>query len=122
MKLIETFFGKITEITEKRTGKTYPETDMRMRHVGRPGLIAVYESEHRAVGKTFIYFFPDDSNSQTQDWLRTAAGDLQVINDEYTLMSKNSTYRFTRDDEALPEERKQLMCLNVGIQPDTQSL
>lgn len=117
MKLIETFFGTLTGITERKTGKSYPETDWRQRYAGRPGMIAVYKSDHQA-GKQYIFFYPDDPNSQMQDWLRTSAGDLQVIKDEYTLMSKNSTYRFGRDDETLPEERKQLMRLNVGIQSD----
>ena len=125
MKLLYTFFGTLAGITEKKVGESYPETDWRMRYVGCPGLIAVYESEHRAVGKTFIYFYPDDSSSQMQDWLRTSAGVLQAADDVYILVTGNSIYKYLRDDDALPEERKLLMYLNFGLQPDnlrTQNL
>lgn len=118
MKLMELFFGTLMGITERKEGRSYPETDWRMRYVGCPGLIAVYESEYRAVGQKFVYFYPDDPDNQMQDWIRTSAGDLHAMDDEYVLMSRNSKYSFKKDDGALPEERKLLMYLNLGMQPD----
>lgn len=119
MKLLNEFFGTLTEITNNKTGEPYPETDWRMRYAGRPGLIAVYASEHRAIGQKFIYFYPDDPNDRMQDWIRTSAGDLQTADDVYVLTTKNSIYKYLRNDKALPEDRKLLMLLNVGMQPDS---
>ena len=89
-----------------------------------PGLIVVYESERKAAGKKFIYFFPDFSDDLdwlAQDWLRTSAGELRVEEETYTITPRNSTYVFVRDDDALPEENKLLLCLNTGITPPAAS-
>ena len=85
------------------------------------GLVAVYESEHKAAGKKFACFFPDMPDQFTQDWLRTSAGELRVEEETYTITTRNSSYVFVRDEEALPGENKVLLFLNTGIVPQPVS-
>ena len=99
----------------------YPETDWRSAYVGPVGLVAVYESEHKAAGKKFACFFPDMPEQFTQDWLRTSAGELRVEEETYTITTRNSSYVFVRDEEALPGENKVLLFLNTGIVPQPVS-
>ena len=123
MKLLFTFFGRLEKCADKDENP-YPETDWRSAYVGMPGLIVVYESERKAAGKKFIYFFPDFSDDLdwlAQDWLRTSSGELRVEEETYTITTRNSTYVFVRDDDALPEENKLLLCLNTGITPPAAS-
>ena len=88
--------------------RQYPETDWRSAYVGPVGLVAVYESEHKAAGKKFACFFPDMPDQFTQDWLRTSAGELRVEEETYTITTRNSSYVFVRDEEALPKATDQL--------------
>ena len=53
----------------------------------------------------------------TQDWLRTSAGELRVEEETYTITTRNSSYVFVRDEEALSGENKLLPFLNTGIVP-----
>ena len=120
MKLLFTFFGRLEKCADK-DGNPYPETDWRSAYVGPTGLVAVYESEHKAAGKKFACFFPDMPDQFTQDWLRTSAGELRVEEETYTITTRNSSYVFVRDEEALPGENKVLLFLNTGIVPQPVS-
>ena len=120
MKLLFTFFGRLEKCADK-DGNPYPETDWRSAYVGPAGLVAVYESEHKAAGKKFACFFPDMPEQFTQDWLRTSAGELRVEEETYTITTRNSSYVFVRDEEALPGENKVLLFLNTGIVPQPVS-
>lgn len=120
MKLLLTFFGRLEKCADK-DGNPYPETDWRGAYVGPAGLVAVYESEHKAAGKKFACFFPDMPDQFTQDWLRTSAGELRVEEETYTITTRNSSYVFVRDEEALPGENKVLLFLNTGIVPQPVS-
>lgn len=120
MKLLFTFFGRLEKCADK-DGNPYPETDWRSAYVGPAGLVAVYESEHKAAGKKFACFFPDMPDQFTQDWLRTSAGELRVEEETYTITTRNSSYVFVRDEEALPGENKVLLFLNTGIVPQPVS-
>ena len=115
MKLLFTFFGRLEKCADKDRNP-YPETDWRSAYVGPVGLVAVYESEHKAAGKKFACFFPDMPEQFTQDWLRTSAGELRVEEETYTITTRNSSYVFVRDEEALPGENKVLLFLNTGIE------
>lgn len=123
MKLLFAFFGKLEECAD-RDGIPYPAADWRSAYVGMPGLIVVYESERKATGKKFIYFFPDFSDDldwRAQDWLRTSAGELLADRETYTITTRNSRYVFVWGDDALPVENKLLLCLNTGITPPAAS-
>ena len=120
MKLLFTFFGRLEKCADK-DGNPYPETDWRSAYVGPVGLVAVYESEHKAAGKKFACFFPDMPDQFTQDWLRTSTGELRVEEETYTITTRNSSYVFVRDEEALPGENKVLLFLNTGIVPQPVS-
>ena len=120
MKLLFTFFGRLEKCADK-DGNPYPETDWRSAYVGPAGLVAVYESEHKAAGKKFACFFPDMPDQFTQDWLRTSAGELRVEEETYMITTRNSSYVFVRDEEALPGENKLLLFLNTGIAPQPVS-
>lgn len=120
MKLLFTFFGRLEKCADK-DGNPYPETDWRSAYVGPVGLVAVYESEHKAAGKKFACFFPDMPDQFTQDWLRTSAGELRVEEETYMITTRNSSYVFVRDEEALPGENKLLLFLNTGIAPQPVS-
>ena len=78
MKLLFTFFGRLEKCADKDRNP-YPETDWRSAYVGPVGLVAVYESEHKAAGKKFACFFPDMPDQFTQDWLRTSTGENKVL-------------------------------------------
>lgn len=114
MKLLFTFFGKFEECAD-RSGVQYPASDWRSAYIGRAGLIAVYESERKAAGKRFVYFYPDDPDSPMQDWLRTSAGDLKIEDGVCTVMTNNSRYVFTEGEDALTEESRLLLRLNSGL-------
>lgn len=105
MKLLFAFFGRLEECLDK-DGVPYTETDWRSTYAGLPGLIAVYESERKAPGKKFAYFFPDIPNLVVPDWLRTSAGELQVEDKIYTITTINSRYVFVMNEDALPEENR----------------
>lgn len=120
MKLLFTFFGRLEKCADKDRNP-YPETDWRSAYVGPVGLVAVYESEHKAAGKKFACFFPDMPEQFTQDWLRTSAGELRVEEETYMITTRNSSYVFVRDEEALPGENKLLLFLNTGIAPQPVS-
>ena len=98
MKLLFTFFGRLEKCADKDRNP-YPETDWRSAYVGPVGLVAVYESEHKAAGK----------------------GELRVEEETYTITTRNSSYVFVRDEEALPGENKLLLFLNTGIAPQPVS-
>lgn len=121
MKLSFAFFGRLEECSDK-DGVPYTEADWRSAYAGLPGLIAVYESERKAPGKRFAYFFPDQSDWDVQDWLRTSAGELQVEDKTYTITTINSRYVFVMDEGALSEGNRLLLCLNTGIVPTVRSV
>ena len=50
-----------------------------------------------------------------------SAGELLADRETYTITTGNSRYVFVRDDDALPEENKLLLCLNTGITPPAAS-
>jgi len=111
--IVYVFFGRLEKCADK-DGNPYPVTNWRSAYVGLPGLVAVCESEHKAAGKKFVYFFSDIRDQPAKDWLRTSAGELKVVEKTYTISIRNSSYVFMRDEEALPGENKLLLCLNTG--------
>lgn len=82
------------------------KNDWRSAYCSLSGLIAVFESERKAPGKKFIYFFPKGSAGQQQEWLQTSLGDLQIIDDIYMIVTRNSKYIFRRDDDIFTPEEK----------------
>ena len=113
MQLIMTYNGFLRSCT-KNNGEVYPKTDWRMKYCQKPGLLALFESEHNAPGKIIAYFYPNVPEDPVLQWLRTSAGDLQENDNIIVLKTKNSIYEFVRDEGAVSEEEKAALCCTLG--------
>ncbi|MBE5870605.1 MAG: hypothetical protein E7294_05035 [Lachnospiraceae bacterium] len=72
-KYIEHKEVRFTEITDLNGN---PIIDRHYRYIGLAGMLCIYESEHRAPGKHFVYFYPNEPYSSEQRWFNTISGEL----------------------------------------------
>lgn len=103
------------KITDLRTGLPYPDTDWRSFHIGRPGIIVVYESLRQMPGKNFVILYHDqDVWDPNISYIRTSCGDIISETDsELLIRTNNSEYLFLKGDFGLDESRKNTLILNV---------
>ena len=114
-KLVKSCFGKLANIKDIQTGQSYPESDWRMSHVDKPGIIVVYESLRQAPGKYFIILYHDeDIWDPDMKYIRTSCGDiLEDTEDELYIRTFNSEYLFLLGDFGLDENRKATLVMNA---------
>ena len=54
-----------------------PISDWHEEYLGCAGLLCIYESEHKAPGKKFVYFFPNEPEAELQVPVSEPGPDLQ---------------------------------------------
>lgn len=114
-KLIKFTFGYLDTICNS-AGSPYPDDNFRSAHCGIPGLIALYQSEHRAPGKQFITFFPYESGV-AQRYLKTSVGNFEEQNSSMRMITAHSSYSFHADPDCLTDLEKKVLCLNTINRP-----
>ena len=118
-KLIDYFYGKMTECQDRKNRRY---KDWRKQYCDKPGLIAIYESESKAKGKKFVYFFPYDEKSRTQNWFHTGVGTIDKSGDIYQIWTVNSAYTFAKDESVLTDEQKDtLYSWTLGAETEDSS-
>ena len=111
MRLFKTFFGCLQSCADLN-GKRYPEDDLRSSYCSKCGLVAFYASEHNP-GKFYAYFYPNEPESEIQNWLHTSMGSLRVDGSTFTIATIHSVYEFREDEAAVPEEDRAVLFLNA---------
>ncbi|MBO4373903.1 MAG: hypothetical protein J5829_02240 [Lachnospiraceae bacterium] len=97
------------------TGFTDPEgnplSDWHDEYLGLEGMLCIYESEHKAPGKKFIYFYPNEPDSEMQRYFNSISGELSRSGNRIILEADNR-YEFEEGD-FLSKEDRELLWLNV---------
>lgn len=116
-KLVKYSFGKLNKAICSTTGKEYD--DWRSAHIGRVGIICIYESLKKRPGEKFIYFYHDDEPSGfNMKYLRTTYGEIEENEEDIQIKTLNSEYTFSIGEYNLTDEDKVALMLNVGFKYD----
>ena len=72
-KLIEQKVARFIECTDHDGN---PARDWTQNYLQTPGLLCIYESMKKYPGKKFIYFYPNEPDSDEQRYFHSSCGDL----------------------------------------------
>ena len=97
-KLIE---EKIVEFVEFTDLDATPVCDWHDKYIGLKGILRIYESERKAPGKIFIYFYPSEPDYPEQRYFHSSLGILDIENG-FLILKTNHIYRFK--DSFIPDE------------------
>lgn len=123
-KIVEYTYGKLIRAVNKYGGTLY--SDWRNGFMNRPGLIVVYESEHKQPGKHFVYFYPKDTNPFFMDpevimfepaHFHTSIGDVTRTISRVCIDTKSSKYTFVTGRFDLSDLDKKILLYYAGIGP-----
>ena len=88
-----------------------PLSDWHDEYLDLPGMLCIYESEHKAPGKRFVYFYPYEPDNDLQRYFHSTAGNY-IESDNIITLVTNEIYEF-EIGEYLSEDNKELLWLNV---------
>ena len=98
-------FVGYTDLEGKRINDWHDE------YLGQCGMLCIYESEHKAPGKKFIYFYPNEPDSDIQRYFNSVSGELRESGSRIFLETDHR-YEFEAGD-FLSEDDRKLLWLNV---------
>ncbi len=90
-----------------------PVSDWHDEYLGLPGMLCIYESEHKAPGKRFVYFYPNEPDTDGQRYFNSLPGKMKEV-DDTLLLEADHLYKFEMGD-FVSEEDKLLLVLNVFV-------
>lgn len=98
-------FVSITDLSGKINNDWHDE------YLGMEGMLCIYESEHKAPGKKFIYFYPNEPESDLQRYFNSISGELRESGNRIFLET-DQRYEFEVGD-FLSEDEQKMLWLNV---------
>ncbi len=90
-----------------------PLSDWHEEYLGCAGLLCIYESEHKAPGKKFIYFYPNEPEAELQRYFNSISGDI-TESDSKICLDTDRRYIFELGD-FISEDDLILLALNVFV-------
>ncbi len=88
-----------------------PVNDWHDDYMNCAGMLCIYESEHKAPGKKFIYFYPNEPENNNQRWFNSTSGTLTETDNEL-IVESGHRYVFAKGD-FVSQEDFELLWLNV---------
>ena len=88
-ELIKKGFGKLVSVEPSDEQKSDEDWGWRKKYEGFCGIMNLYQSQRKDVGKYFIVIYDIDLQ-----YLKTSTGDLITNGNQITLVTKNSKYIF----------------------------
>ncbi len=88
-----------------------PVSDWHDEYMGLAGMLCIFESEHKAPGKRFVYFYPNEPDAFDQRYFNSIPGILSESGNTLVL-EENHRYEF-EEGEFISEDDKELLWLNV---------
>lgn len=88
-----------------------PVSDWHDEYIDTAGMLCIYESEHKAPGKKFIYFYPNEPDNDSQRYFNSTAGEL-TESGNMLILESGHRYAFEQGD-FVSEEDFELLWLNV---------
>ncbi len=107
--------NKIVKFTKFIDLDDNPISDWHDEFLGLDGMLCIYESEHKAPGKKFVYFYPNEPGADLQRYFNSISGELTETGNKIVL-EENRRYEFEIGD-FLSEDDKMLLWLNVFLRP-----
>ena len=101
---------RFEEFTDKDCN---PIDDWHRDFLGLEGMLCIYESEHKAPGKRFVYFYPNEPGAQMQRYFNSTSGEVSETRNKL-ILTTNHRYVFSIGDY-MSEEDRELLLLNVFI-------
>ncbi|SCY69271.1 hypothetical protein SAMN02910292_02525 [Lachnospiraceae bacterium XBB2008] len=105
--------NKIVRFTGVTDLDDTPLSDWRGDYLGLPGMLCIYESEHKVPGKRLVYFFPHEPDKEMQRYMHTTFGDYSESDGIITLTSHH-IYKFEIGD-FLSEDEHKILWLNAFL-------
>ncbi len=97
-----------------------PVSDWHDDFIDTVGMLCIYESEHKAPGKKFIYYYPNEPDSETLRYFNSTPGEISESGNMLILESGHR-YSFEQGD-FVSESDFELLWLNVfANDPETAS-
>ncbi len=116
-KHVENKIVKFTRFTDL-DGNTV--NDWHDEYMNCAGMLCIYESENKAPGKKFIYFYPNEPDNDEQRFFNSLAGTLTETDTEI-IIEEEHRYVFEKGDY-VSEDDFELLWLNVfANDPETAS-
>lgn len=103
--------NKIVRFEEFTDADCNPIDDWHRDFLGLEGMLCIYASEHKAPGKRFVYFYPNEPDTQMQRYFNSTSGELYEVRNKLILIT-NHRYVFSIGDYVSEEERE-LLWLNI---------
>ena len=88
-----------------------PVNDWHDDYMNCAGMLCIYESEHKAPGKKFFYFYPNEPNSESQRYFNSISGVMTETNSEI-IVEDGHRYVFEKGN-FVSKEDFELLWLNV---------
>ena len=108
-KHIEDYIVKFVGYTEMNGDQVHDWHDT---YMNTSGLLCVYESERKAPGKKFVYYFPNEPEEGFQRYFNSVSGEFTKTDDVITL---EDSHRLVFEvGDFVPEDEKKVLQLNVG--------
>ncbi len=107
-KLIET---KIVRFIAYRDLDDKPIDDWHSEYIGTAGMLCIYISEHKAPGKKFVYYYPNEADESAQRYFYTLAGEL-TESDNLIILDTDHRYIFEEGD-CVSECDAALLMMNI---------
>lgn len=110
-KMAKHIGNKIAKFTKYMDLNNNPVSDWHDLYLGLEGMLCIYESEHKAPGKNFIYFYPNEPDTDSQRYFNSISGELTEIGNKLVLETDHR-YEFEIGD-FLSKDDKELLWLNI---------
>ncbi len=88
-----------------------PISDWHDEYLDTTGLLCIYESEHKAPGKKFVYYYPNEPDAPMQRYFNSVSGEL-TESDNMIQLDEVHRYVFEVGDY-ITEDDLMLLKLNV---------
>ena len=97
-----------------------PVSDWHDDFIDTVGMLCIYESEHKAPGKKFIYYYPNEPDSETLRYFNSTPGE---ISESGNMLILESGHRYTFEQgDFVSDSDFELLWLNVfANDPETAS-
>lgn len=111
MNLGKHFKNEIVKVISISDLEGNPVEDWRINYVDTVGLLSIYESEHKAPGKYYAYYFPNEPENLMQRYFNTSPSVL-TEKDNMICLERNHIYTFEIGDY-LSDDELTVLLLNI---------
>ena len=107
--------NKIVRFLEFTDLSGNPIDDWHDEYLYSSGMLYIYESEHKYPGKKFIYYYPNEPESDMQRYCNSVTGDLSMDENLVILEDKDNHRYVFEEGHFITNDDAALLWLNINI-------